>query len=299
MRLRHVQLILAALLTTAPTISAGEGRRAKTYKTPHAVFDAAKQAAAKDDWKEVFDCLTPKAQDMFTGLLVLIGSQMENLALAEATKNFKDKNEERDAIMRKMIKAVFEPVIKVYAKHGLTEKILKDLGGSEVIALLAPSEHKPDVAKLEKAFARGARSVKDQAGFVSEWLHGWKKVMKTIGKADDSTMIELIPKNARLEDVKVEGDTAKGKMVSTKGGLEKREPVHFQKGAHGWRIELPMDTLTGKKSTKTETKENGARAPARTDDGVGRVGAWSERLLTDCRVDRPRSLVIAGDRERV
>ena len=71
MRLRHVVLILAALFTTAPAISAGEGRQEKTYKTPQEVFDAAKEAAAKDDWKALFGCLTPKTQDMLTGMLVV------------------------------------------------------------------------------------------------------------------------------------------------------------------------------------------------------------------------------------
>jgi hypothetical protein len=281
MRLRHVVLILAALLTTAPAISAGEGRQEKTYKSPQEVFDAAKEAAAKDDWKGLLGCTTPKTQDMLTGMLVLLGSQMENLALAAATKGSKDKNEERDAFMRKLLKTMFEPIHKVYARHGLTDKVLKDLGGSE---LFAPDKGQPDPEKLKEAFAKAARLVKDKAGFVDDFMKEMAKLARTFGKGEDKGPIEIFGKNPRLEDLKIEGDTAKGMIVSTKRGREQREPMYFKKGARGWLLEPPIDELTNK-SKKSESKEKGARAPAGARDALGSAAPWAGRMLTACRAE--------------
>ena len=294
MRLRHVLLFLAALFATAPGVSAGEGGQQKSFKTPQAVFDAAQQATAKDRWKEAYGCLTPKSGEMLTGVLVVMGSQMENAALAAANKDKKEKNEELEAVMRKMFKALFEPIHKVYAKHGLTEKVLKELGLSGSELFVAFEKGRPeDREKLKAAFAKAAKRVKDKPGFVEDWMKAMLKLARTFGKGDDKGPIDLFGKDARLEDLKVAGDTAQGMIVSTKRGTDKREPIHFKKMSGSWLIELPLDELTGKKGKKAESKEKGACAPARLPDVLGDCSWRAGKEMSASRVEGLRSLAAA------
>ena len=73
--------VLGGLLLVALTrCSVAEPTKGKTYLTPKAVFDAAKAAAQKDDFKTFFACLTPDSQKMMAGQMVLGGLMMKGFA---------------------------------------------------------------------------------------------------------------------------------------------------------------------------------------------------------------------------
>ncbi len=293
MRFRHVLLILATLATTAAAVSAGDERRGKAYTTPQEVFDAAKQAVAMDNWKKAFECLTPESRDLLTGTVVLVGAQMEKSALAEMGKA---KDDETKAFVRKIIKAMLEPITKVYTKHGLTEDVLKKLEGAD-INLLAPNKGKPDWKKLKPALVKAAKQVKDQPAFLGEWMQAMKKLLKAFGQGGDAALFDVFPKDARLEDVKIEGDIAKGFIVGKKRGRERREPIEFKKDQRGWLIELPLDQLAGK-GAEEKSKDKGARAPAGVRDVFGSVARPAARALTAWRGERLRGPALAVRQRR-
>jgi len=51
--------------------------------------------------------------------------------------------------------------------------------------------------------------------------------------------------DAKLVDVKEDGDTASATIVMTKDGAETKEPISFKKIDGTWLIEMPMESQQG------------------------------------------------------
>src|SRR4051794_21720146 len=129
-------LLLAALAASAAQKDKDEKPKdkdllkAKAYKTPTEVFDAAVAAMGKKDWAVMVSCFTPEAQKQMAVDLAMQGTFMRSQAEGKLVKdkrlkdNDKDKGEpEPDEKLRKKYKPVFD----VMDGHGLTEKALKDV----------------------------------------------------------------------------------------------------------------------------------------------------------------------------
>jgi hypothetical protein len=181
------------------------------HKTPEDAFKAARTSLEKEDWKGFSDCLTDDSRDQMAGGFVMIGVMMKLVGSPGGDE----------------AKAKLKPIDDVLAKHGLTDEVMKKM----------PDE-KPgkDPESAKKAMKKLVEPIKDKGAFIADMMAAMKKMGD--GKKENSIPL---PKDAELKDVKIEGDTAKGFVVTK----EKKEPIEFRKVGGGWKIEMPMDPLKG------------------------------------------------------
>ena len=197
-------MVLAILLL--PALHGCGSKGGATHATPDDVFQAAKAAAAKEDWKGFCDCLTDDSRDTFAGGMAFAGVMMK--AFGE--------------LGGKEAQGKLKPIDDVLSKHGLTEENLKKmekappLGGGE-----------KDMAKAMKEMAA---PIKDRSAFVADMVAALKQVE---GKGKDQPPF---PKDAVLKDLKIDGDSAKAVVVGRQGDVERSDPIEFRKVGAGWKI---------------------------------------------------------------
>jgi hypothetical protein len=181
---------------------------AASYSTPDAAFKGMQTAAEKEDWKAFCETLTDDSRDMMAGSMAFGGMFMSKMGALGA--------KEED-------KAKLKTIDEVLKKHGLTEEHFSKL----------PKDPMPkDKAGQQAAMRKMVEPVKDKAAFVGDMM----KSMKSLSKDGESNFSMI--KSAKLEELKVEGDTAKGVIVTQIKGQDKREPVEFRKVSGSWRVEL-------------------------------------------------------------
>jgi hypothetical protein len=89
------------------------------------------------------------------------------------------------------------------------------------------------------AFKILGENIKDRGAFIVDVMAAFKEMVP--GKKSDGPLA-----GAELKDLKVEGGTARGTLVTAKAGAENRFPVEFHKSGNGWRMEPVDDFFTGK-----------------------------------------------------
>jgi hypothetical protein len=201
-------LLLAAFAVGAAQKDKDEKPKAKTYKTPQEVFDAAAASMRKKDFAVMVSCFTPEARHQMA------------LDLAMQGLFFRGKAEDDEKMLTR-----FKPVFEVMDKHGLTKAATKDVK----IKGFRPS--KEDRAAIRKL-------VKDPAAFAAAYLTAQEKTSEGRDKDD--------PKPA-LKDLKIDGDKASGNIVVTfkvksqdkdaEELRERKQPVTFSKINGGWLID--------------------------------------------------------------
>src|SRR5205807_8466565 len=143
--------------------------------------EAANTARSKDDYKGFVDCLAPASQKRMAASMAYSGLSMKADAdEGRAPARFKEK---------------LEPLVKVMEKHGLTDKATKKI--------MADSDS-GDRARAERALAS---LIKDPAAFVSEYTAALEKFSGRKPGKDSG--------KARLTEVKIAGDKAKGTLLIT------------------------------------------------------------------------------------
>lgn len=186
------------------------------YRSPEAVFAAAKEAAEEEDWERFCGCITPESRDQFAGVLVFFAVITKG-ASGMAAFGGPDRAQEAEEKMK--------PVMDVMAKHGLDEDTLKNMSPQ---GPMGPGG--PDKDHLQEMLA----PIKNRNKFIADMI----TVMKEVGNREDS-----IPSpwesDARLEDVETGEDSATGYVVQTKNGNERRNKIAFAKVDGSWRIDLP------------------------------------------------------------
>ena len=200
-------LLLAALAATAGAQK--DEKKAKLYKTPQEVFDAAEDAEAKKDSKTMAACLAPESQKEFAALLAVLAVEKRRMA-----------KDEKDADKRAALVKAAKPANEVLDKHGLTEKATKDVKFAET-----PKENKQIRKALDELIKKPEAFLADMLA-ASDFIGGDKDKPKS-----------------KLTGVKIDGDKATG-VVVTEGkdkGKERKEPVKFVKVNGGWRILLRGD----------------------------------------------------------
>ncbi len=201
-------VILAALGLTLP----GCGRKSASYGSPQEVFDAFKNAAAKEDYKTFTDCLTTDSRKAMTGGLVVAVVMMKQFA------GLGGKGGELDAKLK--------PLDDVMKKYDLKEDAVK-----QVFAEAAKGGADPTAAK--NSMLKLSDSIKDHGAFMADVMGALKQIG---GKGEANKLTAF--KDAELKDVKTSGDTATGTVVVRQGGSEKSNPVQFRKEDGGWRIDM-------------------------------------------------------------
>lgn len=181
---------------------------AAEYKTPEEVFTAAKAASDKDDWKTFADCLTEKSRNTLAGSMAGLALMVKPAPGQPSKLNY-------------------QPVQAVLNKHGLTDDVIKGL-------------HQREKGFSEKltAFKLLGETIKDRGTFIVDVMSAFIEMVP--GKKSPSPLT-----GAELKDLKVEGDTARGTLVTTKAGTEKRYPIEFHKSGNSWRIEPAERFFTG------------------------------------------------------
>jgi hypothetical protein len=127
----------------------------------------------------------------------------------------------------KEILAKLKPLDDVLAGYGLSETALNNM-----LAAQADTDSK-DAIKL--SVKRLLAPIKDRCAFIADMYNALKNVNEN--KAQQGP----IGVNAELQDVKIEGDKARGQIVTRRNEKVTRTPIEFRKAAGGWRIELPLD----------------------------------------------------------
>src|SRR5262249_14189715 len=150
----------------------GAENKGKSYDTPQAVFDAAKDAAVKEDWGTFMTCLTDDSKNTFTFMIAFGGMFVKGFAEMD-----KDKGKENT-------KAIDDAM----AKHGSTEanfkKLEKELGNKKATR----QEERETIRRI-------VEPIKDKAAFVTDVMAAMKKA----GKKDSDEAI-----GGELKDLKID-----------------------------------------------------------------------------------------------
>jgi hypothetical protein len=205
---------LGVLAAGAAAKDEPKGGKGKVYKTPEDAFNGVFTALEKKDWKGFTQSLTKDSRDQVAVALFFLGQFAKGFAGLDKTGKGNEQIKKIDAVLK---------------KHGLTDEVLKKPPKDKVPKDTFPKD-KPDPKdpkQMKQMFKLIAGLIKDRDGFIADML-------------DVMNETKLIEGKPQLEDVKITGNTAKGVLVTKKGGKEQREPITFKKVGGGWKVELPM-----------------------------------------------------------
>ena len=195
-------LALAVLVAVLGCIAGCGG--GSEFSSPEATFATAKAAATKGDYKTFCDCLTTDAQDQLAAGFVFLGGFMQLAMMGD----------DEDA------KAMATEIRELLEKHGVTEdsssKVNIDMNASE-------KDQGKEMRKL-------AAPIKDRPAFIAEFFAVLEKHGKDKTKPFES--------DAKLVDLKTEGDTATATVVQTSEGKEEKNSIEFKKVDGAWKIAL-------------------------------------------------------------
>ena len=159
----------------------------------------------KGDWGTFCMCLEPESHDKYAAK-VAFDSAFE-IAFSEAQGG--DAKKQADAIRA------------VFAKHGITEKMLaaEPTGADDSIGKRSLEDAKMDFVK----------PIKNRTAFIIE-----------MGNLIGDQLKKSLPiqAEAKLSDVKENGDTAKGTITYTRRDKKQTDAIGFKKVDGSWGIEL-------------------------------------------------------------
>jgi hypothetical protein len=217
---RWVPVVLILALTGLTVHAGGDAK----YKSPEDVFKAAKTAVAGKNNKDLCKLLTDDSVDTLAGALSI--GQVMGLSLGSAFA----KGDQADKL-----KAQLKTLIDLLAKHGLTEEAMK--GNKDLGKILFDAKASPEDKK--KALQKLVEPAKDRRALLADLLTFSEKTVKQ-GK-DKGGLFGA--KDAQLKEVEIANDFAKGMVVYSVDGKEKRDPLHFRRIAGSWRIEMPIEDM--------------------------------------------------------
>ncbi len=202
-------LLIAALAAGGCGGGSGGGGSSVAGATPQDTFDGMKAAAAKKDWTGMVSGMTPETQDLMLGGMTMM-VQFMGMVPGGADK-LKGAND-------------------ILTKHGVkldATPALPDLTGGD-----------PTKANPQDAMKKLTAGVKDKAACLGElmsWLekNGDENTKKNMNSDDIAT--------STLSDVKIDGDTASGKLTSKKDGKDQTQDVHFKKIDGKWYADMTAD----------------------------------------------------------
>ncbi|NQU26609.1 MAG: hypothetical protein HQ567_35440 [Candidatus Nealsonbacteria bacterium] len=194
----------AILLSLGLLVCFSVGCGSSPYATPEATFETAKKAMTDKDYKTFCGCLTPECRDDQAAGLVLAGSLAPLTAQLEGTEEAKADAAKATAVIE---------------KHGLTQestaKILRDLATN-------PEDRKKGLQKL-------VEPIKDRDAFIAEFF---SVTVDTAGSSEEKVIVD----DAKLTDLKTDGDTTTATCVETREGSETKKAIAFKKIDGQWKI---------------------------------------------------------------
>lgn len=170
------------------------------------MFASAKAAIDRNDLRTFCECLSLEARDDYVALSVFIAAHMkQGIAILDGQQKAAMVSEQLDALKK---------------KHGLDKA--KSLHAA---VSLTVNDEVQDEAMREVIVA-----IKDRNGFIAD--------VDALGRQIDKTEQgkRLLTEDARLDDVKIEGDRATARLLETRDGDVNTESIEFQKIEGRWKI---------------------------------------------------------------
>jgi len=96
---------------------------------------------------------------------------------------------------------------------------------------------------MEAALKKMTDPIEDKPAFIADAIALMKKLNKKEGGSSFDFPV------GKLEDLKVDGNSATAVIVVSKKGKEEREPVEFRKVDGGWLVHIPDEALGGNSSS--------------------------------------------------
>ncbi len=164
----------------------------------------------KEDFETFSNCMTPETQDAAAAALAFAGIMMKNMG-----STFSDIASKAGASGSKSMDEAKDAIGALLEKHGISETAISSI----------------TTTNQDEAIQEIIKPIKDKAAFMSEMLEQMSQV------GDDKSFGNV---NGDLIDLKVEGDSATGTLVSKKNGAEEKRPIKFEKSDGSWKIALSL-----------------------------------------------------------
>jgi len=178
--------------------------------TPQAVFELARTTVQNRDWRRFLALMTEDGQDVIAAMAV---------TSVYGEKDYAKKSGE---------KLSFKETDAVLSKHGLTQEHVESVD--------PPPELAESLDAAMAAYRKLVAPVKDKPAFVAELMQA-----RAADKLDPLNL--AFPPTARLENVEVTGDAARGTLAikDDEAGTSFNAPIKFKKVGDEWRIDAPLD----------------------------------------------------------
>jgi DNA-directed RNA polymerase subunit RPC12/RpoP len=202
-------------------VEAGAKPASPKYASPEEVFQANLKATVEKDWKTLIGLWTPESQEKMIG----------GLALAAVIMG-------RD-----------DPKIgELMGKHGIDESLWKvsmpdaDKPGEAMQAMLK------NMQAMQENSKKLAAAVNDKAAFFVELMTLMESRVEGLAKKGTVSGVDFAKmqedatraqQNAKLVDVEIDGDTARGNQVVSLLGKERKVLIEFRKIDGSWLMHQP------------------------------------------------------------
>lgn len=181
------------------------------YRSPEAVFTAARQAAEREDWRGFCGCLTPPSRDL------LVGSMVHNVSQIAAARSFASAS---GLGAGQAVDAKVQPILDVLQRHRLDDETVQRMAKE-----LPWMPNASDAERVDQTLA----PIRDRNGFVADMIAAMRQI-------DNSPGVKPFAAQSELTEVKIDGERATGMVVSTADGRESKESIAFQRSGGGWKI---------------------------------------------------------------
>jgi hypothetical protein len=181
------------------------------YGSPEATFAAATQAAEQEDWRTFCACLTPPSRD------ALASSMIQSVSHLAAARSFASAS---GIGAGQAMDAKIQPILDVLQRYSLDDETVKRMA-SELPMMPTAA----DVARIDQALT----PIRDRNGFVADMMAAMRQLRDGHGPTPFAARSELT-------DVKIDGDTARGLVVSGQDSHRGKQSITFQRSGGGWKI---------------------------------------------------------------
>ena len=168
------------------------------FETPEATLQTAKVAFADNDYNKFCDCLSDDGRDQLAASMVFMGGVMQMGPESDEAKE----------------------VAAVFKKHGL------DKESRSKVTIDTSANEKDQKEQFKKLVA----PIKDRSAFIVDMI-------AVIRKHSDKPDARLFEADAKLTDLKIDGQIATANVVQTRDGKQQTTPIKFAKNGSHWKID--------------------------------------------------------------
>lgn len=175
------------------------------YATPEAVWEAQKKATEGQDWKTLYNTLTPETRDrMVAGF----------------------------AFMAQMVAGTDEGMAAIVKKHGLESR-------SSVPDESSPAGLGQMFTKMQEQIETAAASIKDKESFFVDVMDYFAEKGEEMQRKMGNQQMTMMTASQELSDVVIDGDNARGTQTISAMGNTRNVPIEFRRIDDSWLIHQP------------------------------------------------------------